>query len=88
MLTHWDPDYPTFLETDCSGFALGGALSQEDLSGQRRVVAFHSQRLTAAERNYPIHDKELLAIIRCLEQWDAELRSCTKFVVLTNHRNL
>ncbi|KAM4061314.1 Pol [Hirsutella rhossiliensis] len=38
--------------------------------------------------NYPIHDKELLAIIRCLEHWDAELRSVKSFTVLTDHLNL
>ncbi|KAM4057637.1 reverse transcriptase (RNA-dependent DNA polymerase) [Hirsutella rhossiliensis] len=41
-----------------------------------------------AECNYPIHDKELLAIIRCLEHWDAELRSVKSFTVLTDHLNL
>jgi len=51
-------------------------------------VAFHSQRLTSAERNYPIYDKEILAIIRYLEQWDAELRSCEEFAIFTDHRNL
>ncbi|CAJ2651960.1 unnamed protein product [Trifolium pratense] len=87
-LAQWDHKKATFLEADCSGFALGGALTQLDNEGKRRVVAYYSQKLTPAERNYPIHDKELLAIIRCLEQWDAELRSCSKFCILTDHRNL
>ncbi|KAI0995327.1 hypothetical protein K3495_g12855 [Podosphaera aphanis] len=88
ILTQWNHEKATFLEADCSGYALGGALTQSDENGQRKVVAFYSQRLAPAERNYPIHDKEMLAIIRCLEQWDAELRSCSKFTILTDHRNL
>ena len=88
ILTQWDPSRETFLETDCSGFALGGQLSQ-GVDGKRKPVAYYSKKLSKAEINYPIHDKELLAIIRCLEQWDAELRSCQNgFTVLTDHRNL
>lgn len=44
--------------------------------------------MTPAEVNYPIFDKELLAIIRCLEAWDHELRSVRRFTVTTDHRNL
>ncbi|KAM4061962.1 reverse transcriptase (RNA-dependent DNA polymerase) [Hirsutella rhossiliensis] len=40
------------------------------------------------EANYAIHDKELLAILRCLEQWEPELRAVEHFKVLTDHKNL
>jgi hypothetical protein len=52
------------------------------------VIDFHSRKLNKAEVNYPIHDKEMLAIISCLEQWDAELRGCGEFTGLMDHRNL
>jgi len=32
-----------------------------------RPVAYISKSLNEAEKNYEIHDKEILAIIRCLE---------------------
>ena len=39
-----------------------------------------------AELNYPIHDKELLAIIFCFQKWHAYLFSCAEPVqVLTDH---
>ncbi|KAM4066583.1 reverse transcriptase (RNA-dependent DNA polymerase) [Hirsutella rhossiliensis] len=76
VLKQWDPSLPTFLETDCSGYALGGVLSQEGPDGRRHACAFFSKRLSPAEYNYPIHDKEMLAIMRCLDNWNAELRSC------------
>ena len=41
-----------------------------------------------AEANYQIHDKEMLAVIRCLEAWQGELRSVKKFTVMTDHKNL
>ncbi|KAM4060529.1 reverse transcriptase (RNA-dependent DNA polymerase) [Hirsutella rhossiliensis] len=88
VLKQWDPSLPTFLETDCSGYALGGVLSQEGPDGRRHACAFFSKRLSPAEYNYPIHDKEMLAIMRCLDNWNAELRSCGPFTILTDHRNL
>ncbi|XP_044714694.1 reverse transcriptase (RNA-dependent DNA polymerase) domain-containing protein [Hirsutella rhossiliensis] len=88
VLKQWDPSLPTFLETDCSGYALGGVLSQEGPDGRRHSCAFFSKRLSPAEYNYPIHDKEMLAIMRCLDNWNAELRSCGPFTILTDHRNL
>ncbi|PHH58762.1 hypothetical protein CDD81_4662 [Ophiocordyceps australis] len=87
ILAEWDFDQPAILEADCSGWALGGQLSQE-IGGRKRPVAFFSQKLSAAERNYPIHDKEMLAIIRCMEEWQAELRSCPSIQILTDHKNL
>ncbi|MGC0591399.1 Ty3/Gypsy family RNase HI domain-containing protein, partial [Salmonella enterica] len=88
VLTQWDPEKETVLETDSSGYVVGGSLSQKDEEGILRPVAFHSKKNAPAECNYPIHDKELLAIIRCLEQWDAELRSVKSFTILTDHLNL
>jgi hypothetical protein len=63
-----DPEKPWLLETDASGFAIGAILSQE-YDGNYHPVAFMSKTMTSAERNYPTHDQELLAVIRALEQW-------------------
>jgi hypothetical protein len=51
-------------------------------------VAFFSRKNNPAECNYPIYDKELLAVICCLKQWDAELRSVLSFEVWSDHKNL
>lgn len=88
VLAQWDPDRETILETDSSGYVTGGALSQVGEDGVLRPVAFFSKKNLPTECNYPIHDKELLAIIRCLEHWDAELRSVASFLILTDHLNL
>ncbi|KAF5502556.1 Transposon Tf2-9 polyprotein [Colletotrichum aenigma] len=69
-------------------FALRGVLSQEDKHRRRHAVAYHSQQLNAAQFNYLIHDKEMLAIISCLRAWRAELQSVNKFKVLSDHKNL
>jgi hypothetical protein len=50
--------------------------------------AFFSKKNNPIEYNYKIYDKELLAIIQYLEEWDTELRGVDKFEILTNHKNL
>lgn len=87
VLAQFDPDDETVLETDSSGYCSGGVLSQFK-NGFLRPVAFFSKKHSPAECNYPIYDKELLAIIRCLEEWEAELKSVGQFTVLTDHKNL
>ena len=49
--------------------------------GLLRLCAFFSKKNTLAECNYEIYDKEMLAIVRCLEVWDAELRSVRSFQI-------
>jgi hypothetical protein len=63
------PDHskPFRLITDASDFATGAILEQPDALNRWHPVAFHSKSLQPAERNYEIHDKELLAIVRALE---------------------
>jgi hypothetical protein len=52
-------------------------------------VAFLSKSLNAVERNYKIHDKEMLAIIHALEEWQHFLEGARlKFEVWTDHKNL
>ena len=76
------------VETDSSGYVVGGALSQYNDDGTLRPVAFFSRKNNVVEYNYPIYDKELLAVISYLKQWDAELRSVPSFEVWTDHKNL
>jgi hypothetical protein len=87
-LATFDSERDTVLECDSSGYAVGGVLSQYDDEGILRPCAYFSKKNNAHECNYEIHDKELLAIIRCLEEWDAELRSVKSFKVITDHKNL
>jgi len=42
-----------------------------------RLVAFISKSLSDTERNYEIHDKEILAVVRCLEAWRHFLEGTT-----------
>ena len=56
------------LETDASGYATGAVLSQLSEDGKWHPVGFMSKGLDLAERNYVIHDKELLSVICSLKE--------------------
>ena len=53
------------VETNASGYAIEGVLSQEQ-NGKWKPIAFLSRTMQAAEQNYEIYDKELLAIVEAL----------------------
>jgi len=54
-----------------------------------RLVAFISKSLSDTERNYEIHEKEILAVVRCLEAWRHFLEGATvRFEIWTDHKNL
>jgi transposase InsO family protein len=88
ILLQYDEKRQTVVESDASGWVTGGALLQYDDDGILRPVAYHSKKMTPAECNYEIHDKELLAIIRCFEEWHEYLVPLESFVVRTDHNNL
>jgi len=52
-------------------------------------VAFISKSLNEVERNYKIHDREMLAIVRCLDEWRHLLEGAqNKFEIWSDHKNL
>ena len=52
-------------------------------------MVYYLKKYIPVKSNYEIHDKELLVIMRCLEAWDAELRSISKgFNIITDHKNI
>ena len=67
MLAALDLDKKLQIEVDTSDYTTGGVLSMEDENERWKPVAFLSKSLNETERNYEIHDKEMLAIIRGLE---------------------
>jgi len=62
-----DIDREMRVEADASDYATEGVLSAKCENSKWRPVAFISKLLNITEQNYEIHDKEILAIIRCLE---------------------
>jgi len=85
-----DDTRPFRLEADSSDFATGAVLSQQSpVDDKWHPIAYYSKSLSVVERNYEIHDKEMLAIIRALEDWRHFLEGAHhKFEIWTDHKNL
>jgi len=81
---------PFCIEADSSDFTSGAVLSQQLPEEEKwYLVAFYSKSLSPVERNYEIHDKEILAIICTLEEWKHFLEGAQHLVeIWTDHKNL
>ena len=55
------------MEADASDFALGCILSQTNPDGELHPVCYYSRKFSPAELNYPIYDKELLAVVEAFK---------------------
>jgi len=89
VLAALDLDKEFRVEADTSNYATGGVLSIKCSDEIWKPVAFISKSLSNTERNYEIHNKEMLVVIRCLEVWRHFLEgAATKFEIWTDHKNL
>ncbi|GIZ39392.1 hypothetical protein CKM354_000277800 [Cercospora kikuchii] len=89
ILAPFDWTKEVIVETDASDYVSAGILPQYDNEGILRPIAFFSKKHSPAECNYEIYDKELLAIIRCFEEWRPELEGAEHPIkVLSDHKNL
>lgn len=86
VLRPYDPDLPTFVVTDASNFAVGAVLEQEHPDG-RHPVEFVSQKLITSQQKYPVHAKELYAIVVALQRWRHYLHG-KYFIIETDHHPL
>ena len=66
------------MEVDILDYAIEEVLSMECEDRRQRLVAFLSKSLNKTEKNYEIHNKEMLAVIRGLENW-SHLLEGTKY---------
>ena len=76
-----------FVTTDTSDHCTGAVLSFGPTWETARPVTFDSSTLKDAELNYPVHEKELLAVIRALKKWKYDLLG-VPFFVYTDHKTL
>jgi len=81
---------PFQIEADSSDFATGAMLSQQSPEDNKwHPVAFLSKSLSPVEWNYKIHNKEMLAIVRALEEWRHFVEGVEhRCEIWTDHKNL
>ena len=100
ILHHFDPESHIRIETDASGYAIGGVLSQlssgarpdgvvtKDNLGQWHPVAFFSRKIIPAKTRYETHDGKLLAIVEAFKTWPYYLKGCKhEILVLIDYNN-
>ena len=89
MFTHFDQTQVTILKCDSLDDVSGDVLLQYRDDGLLHPVTFFSKNLIPAKCNYKIYNKELLMIIRCLENWQSDLKSTEISVkIFTDHKVL
>jgi hypothetical protein len=93
ILKHFDIELPTLVETDANDNVCAAVVSQQHdhpVIGKPvwMPTSYFSKKMNPAERNYDIYDKELLAIVKTLKEFRAELMSVKNLLVLTDHKNL
>jgi hypothetical protein len=88
-LAQFNPEKPVELETDASNLAMGATIGQRDDEGRMRPIAFASKKFHGPELNYPIYDKEFMAIIFGFKEFRHYLRGTIhKVKVFTDHKNI
>uniref|UniRef100_A0A3B1JLN1 ribonuclease H n=1 Tax=Astyanax mexicanus TaxID=7994 RepID=A0A3B1JLN1_ASTMX len=90
ILRHPDPEIQFLVEVDASEVGVGAVLSQcQGMPPKLYPCAFFSRKLSEAEKNYDIGNRELLAVKLALEEWRHWLEGAKMpFVVFTDHKNL
>ena len=71
------------LYTDASDIGIGAVLEQAG-----KPVCYESRKLSPAEKNYAVHERELLAVVHALRTFRHYLEGCKQFTLLTDHESL
>jgi len=72
ILTQFDRSLDIIIETDASNQAISGILSQYHVTNSIKhlhPIKYHAKTLTGTQQNWPIHDKELFAIVDSFRKW-------------------
>ena len=89
VLRQFDYDREVIIETDASDYVSAGDVSQYDDDRVLHPVAYFSKKHSPAKCNYDIYDKELMAIIKALEEWRPECEGAVyPLKLITDHKNL
>jgi hypothetical protein len=89
ILQYFNPTRAITIEIDASDYAIGAVCSQPDNENILYLLGYFFQKLKDAEKNYDIHDKELLAIVDALDKWSTYCRSTPHVImILSDYKNL
>jgi hypothetical protein len=86
VMRHFNADLPTEVFTDASDYGIGGWIAQRHYDGWHPVT-YWSRKLTPAELNYTVHEKELLALVDMIDHHKHWLMGLN-FTILTDHKSI
>lgn len=87
VLSHPDFSRPFVIQCDASKLGVGGVLYQVDDEGNERPIAYMSQKLNSAQRNYSVTELECLAVMLCLKKFRGFVEGMI-FKIVTDHASL
>lgn len=88
VLALYDPDRPCVIDTDANQWATGGVIYQKQDDGLLHPVCYESRCMSDAQRRYPVHDQELLAVVTMLKKHRNMLLNGKPLTVVTDHITL
>jgi len=89
ILCHYHPERNKQIETDASDRCKAGILSQYESDRRWHPLSYYNKRFLPAELNNDVHDKEMVVIVNCFQEWRHFLMGTPEeIVVFTNHKNL
>jgi len=89
ILRHYNPDRPALLETYASDFVIVGILSQKFEDSKIHSVRFVSRKLSPAELNYDVYNKEMLAVVFSFKKNCQYLQGAVhRTTIFSDHQNL
>jgi len=89
VLCHFKQGLPTAAETDALDGVIAGVLYRKQADGEWHPVAYYSKTMIDAELNYPINDKEMLAIVSSFRHWHVYLEGTPEAIyVVLDHKAL
>ena len=88
IINHVNPgDKNVYLTCDTSHWRTGAMLSFGSMWETAWPIAFNSAQLSTGQKSYPVHEKELLAIVWALKKWRSDLMG-SPIYVYTDHKTL
>jgi hypothetical protein len=84
-----NPDYtqPFIIRCDASSVGIGGVLMQKSRDGHEHPIAYMSQKLNTAQRNYTVTELECLAAVVSIKKFRPYIEGYD-FTVITDHASL
>ena len=76
------------IELDCSKVAACGVLMQEDKTGRRKILEYHSSTLDKAQRGYSATELECWAAISSCRKFNVYIKGAPKLILISDHEPL